>query len=29
MGVQWHPERTSDAHLGLGIIKKLIHAAQK
>ena len=29
IGVQWHPERTSDAHLGLGIIKKLILAAQK
>jgi putative glutamine amidotransferase len=29
MGVQWHPERTSDVHLGLGIIKKLIHATQK
>ena len=29
MGVQWHPERTSDAHLGLGVIKKLIDSAKK
>ncbi|MSR34052.1 MAG: gamma-glutamyl-gamma-aminobutyrate hydrolase family protein [Phycisphaerales bacterium] len=29
VGVQWHPERTQDQELGLGIIKKLVNAAQK
>ncbi len=26
-GVQWHPERTKDAALGVGIVKKLVDAA--
>ena len=29
VGVQWHPERTQDQELGLGIIQKLVNAAQK
>jgi len=29
VGVQWHPERTQDQKLGLGIIEKLVNAAQK
>jgi putative glutamine amidotransferase len=29
LGVQWHPERTSDAQLGLGLIQKLIDAARR
>ena len=29
VGVQWHPERTQDQALGLGIIQKLVNAAQK
>ena len=28
VGVQWHPERTQDQELGLGIIQKLVNAAQ-
>jgi putative glutamine amidotransferase len=28
VGVQWHPERTSDTNLGLGIIQKLVNAAK-
>jgi putative glutamine amidotransferase len=27
IGVQWHPERTSDPHLGLGLIRRLVDAA--
>jgi putative glutamine amidotransferase len=27
IGVQWHPERTPDPVLGLGIIKKHVDAA--
>lgn len=27
VGVQWHPERTPDATLGLGVIRKLVEAA--
>jgi len=26
-GVQWHPERTTDAALGLGMVKQLVEAA--
>ncbi len=29
VGVQWHPERTADPSLGLGVIQKLIAAAQR
>ncbi|MBL9141312.1 MAG: gamma-glutamyl-gamma-aminobutyrate hydrolase family protein [Phycisphaerae bacterium] len=29
VGVQWHPERTSDGTLGLGVIQKLIAAARR
>ena len=28
LGVQWHPERTSDAVMGVGIIRKLVDAAR-
>ena len=28
VGVQWHPERTNEANLGLGIIQKLVNAAK-
>ena len=28
VGVQWHPERTLDHQLGLGIIQKLVNAAK-
>ncbi|MCH2133162.1 MAG: type 1 glutamine amidotransferase [Phycisphaerales bacterium] len=27
LGVQWHPERTEDEHLGLGVFRRLIAAA--
>jgi len=27
LGVQWHPERTSDSNLGLGLFDRLVHAA--
>lgn len=29
IGVQWHPERTSDPTLGLGVIRKLVEAARR
>ena len=28
LGVQWHPERTDDAALGIGVIRKLVEAAR-
>jgi putative glutamine amidotransferase len=28
VGVQWHPERTSDANLGVGLIRELVEAAR-
>lgn len=28
LGVQWHPERTSDPTLGLGVIRRLVEAAR-
>lgn len=28
IGVQWHPERTKDAELGMGVIRKLVEAAR-
>ncbi len=28
LGVQWHPERTADAALGLGLVRALVEAAQ-
>lgn len=28
LGVQWHPERTEDAQLGIGVIQRLIEACQ-
>lgn len=27
LGVQWHPERTSDEHTGMGVIRRLVQAA--
>ena len=29
LGVQWHPERTDDAALGLGIFRQLVDAANQ
>lgn len=29
LGVQWHPERTGEGMLGLGVFKRLIHAARE
>lgn len=29
VGVQWHPERTPDPQMGLGVLKRLIVAAQQ
>jgi putative glutamine amidotransferase len=29
VGVQWHPERTEDATMGLGVIRKLVDAARQ
>ena len=29
LGVQWHPERTADPELGLGVIRRLVAAAAK
>ena len=29
IGVQWHPERTKDATLGLGMVKRLVDAAAR
>lgn len=28
LGVQWHPERTTDAHLGQGVIDQIVEAAK-
>jgi gamma-glutamyl-gamma-aminobutyrate hydrolase PuuD len=28
LGVQWHPERTDDVHLGRGVIESLVEAAR-
>lgn len=29
LGVQWHPERTSDPKLGLGLLSRLVEAARR
>ncbi|MFO0782811.1 MAG: gamma-glutamyl-gamma-aminobutyrate hydrolase family protein [Phycisphaerales bacterium] len=29
VGVQWHPERTPDPQMGLGVLKRLVMAAQQ
>jgi len=28
VGVQWHPERTADPVMGLGVIRRLVDAAR-
>ena len=29
VGVQWHPERTDDITMGLGVIRRLVDAARR
>jgi putative glutamine amidotransferase len=29
VGVQWHPERTDDTTMGLGVIRRLVDAARR
>ena len=29
VGVQWHPERTTDPTMGLGIVRRLVDAARR
>lgn len=29
LGIQWHPERTEDENLGLGLFKRFVHASRE